>query len=553
MLSKLSISNYALIDSLEIDLSNGFTIITGETGAGKSILLGAIALLSGQRGGLQVLREKSKKCVIEGVFFIKNYGLENFFKENDLDYLEESTIRRELTPAGSSRAFINDTPVNLSQLKELGFHLIDIHSQHQTLLLNQKDFQLAILDSFAKNKVLLVNYLKHFKELKTLNRELNELKEKREKESREQDYLKFLCEELEKANLESGELEKKETELKTLENAEEIKTELISSAQILGEGEVNILSSLNEVRTRVSNASAFFSELTEIKDRLQSVYLELKDISEEISDLEENIHFDKNKIAALTERLDLLNSLIRKHQVKELDELINKKDLLSRSLDLFESIDKSIESLTSRIAALKSEVVLLANKLSESRKKAIPLIESFIQKFCTNIGMPDVKFLITSQLLEEGEFGESGRDKISFLFSANKGSEPKEIIKSASGGELSRIMLAIKALIADASLLPTIVFDEIDTGISGDVSDRVGEVLLKMADSRQVIAITHQPQIAGKGINHLFVHKELVKNTTLTRIRALNREERILEIAKMLSNDNPTKAALNTAKELLKN
>lgn len=549
MLQHLSIQNYALIDRLDIDFSEGLTIITGETGAGKSILLGALALLIGQRADTGVLQDKGRKCVVEGTFNISSYRLKDLFEQYELDYAVDTTIRREINPEGKSRAFINDTPVTLSQLKALGEQLIDIHSQHETLSLNEGAFQLEVVDAYAQHADLLTEYKEGFKRYKQMERELNELLEKENRSKRDQDYFQFLFNELEDAGLKAGELAAMEQELEALNNSESIKQNLSKAAFGLNGGEVNLLSSLNEIKVLVSQVAKFNPSIQQLSERLSSSYIELKDICSELEELEQEIVHDPARIDELDLKLDKIYRLQQKHQVKTVEELIAIKDDLSNKLLDISSLEDQIARMRAELDTMSSKLMDMAKKISASRKKCVAKIEKDVAGLLTQLAMPN------AQLKIEHTAGETltadGIDKVRFLFSANKGSEFRELNKVASGGELSRLMLSIKSLIAKLAALPTIIFDEIDTGVSGDVADKVGSIMEQMSGSMQVIAITHLPQIASKGSSHLFVYKEDVDDRTLSRIRKLKKDERVQEIAKMLSTGTPTSAAIKNAKELL--
>ncbi len=551
MLKHLSVQNYALIDKLEVDFTEGLTIITGETGAGKSILLGALGLIAGTRADSQALQDKSKKCIIEAIFKIKDYSLKDFFNENELDYEELTSIRREINPEGKSRAFINDTPVTLNQLKELGERLIDIHSQHQTLSLNGTDFQLSVVDAFAKHDDLLNEYQIEFKQYKQLEKQLNGLLEREAQAKKDLDYYQFQFNELEDAHLKPNEQVEMEQELETLNNAEEIKVNLSKAVFSLSGGEQNLLSSLNEIKLLLASMSKFKNEIAEFSDRLNSSFIELKDISNELEALEQDIVYDAKRIELLNGKLDEIYRLQQKHQVKTIEELIAIKDELSNKLLDFGSLEVEIEKVKKELDKINKLLVSKSKSISENRKKVIPKIEKEIANLLASLSMPNAQLKINQTTTSE--FTSTGIDKINFMFSANKGSDFKELNKVASGGELSRLMLSIKSLIAQLTALPTIIFDEIDTGVSGDVADKVGTIMSGMSSKMQVITITHLPQIASKGKSHLFVYKEDKSNKTYSNIKKLNADERIQEIAKMLSTGNPTAAAISNAKELLKN
>lgn len=556
MLKHLSIQNYALIDKIEVELSNGLTIITGETGAGKSILLGALGLIAGSRADTQSLQDKTKKCIVEALFDIKEYSLQEFFWENQLDYEPITTIRREIIPIaigteGKSRAFINDTPVTLNQLKELTEKLIDIHSQHQTLTLNANEFQLSVVDAYAQHPDLLTEYSSNYKLFRSLEKELNELVLKETQAKKDLDYFQFQFNELEEANLKTGEQLTMEQELETLNNTEEIKVNLSKTAFGLNGGEQNILSSLNEIKLILAAYAKFKPEINELSSRLNSTYIELKDISNELENLEQDIVYDPIRIEELTNRLDSIYRLQQKHQVKAVEELIAIKDELSNKLLEFSSLEKEIEKTKEELDAVQRSLMILAKKIAANRKKVMPKIEKEIAALLSSLSMPNAQLKINHT--ETKILSIKGLDKVNFLFSANKGSDFKELNKVASGGELSRLMLSIKSLIAQLTALPTIIFDEIDTGVSGDVADKVGSIMNKMAKAMQVITITHLPQIASKGQNHLYVYKEEKNNKTFSNIKKLSADERIQEIAKMLSTGTPTVSAIKNAKELLKN
>jgi DNA repair protein RecN (Recombination protein N) len=549
MLKHLSVQNYALIDKLDVDLTNGLTIITGETGAGKSILLGALGLIAGSRADTQSLQDKTKKCIIEASFNISEYSLKDFFKEHELDYEAVATIRREINPEGKSRAFINDTPVTLNQLKELGDLLIDIHSQHQTLSLNGSDFQLSVVDAFAKQEEVLNQYRTDFRSYKALEKQLNELIEKESQAKKDLDYFQFQFNELEDAGLKADEQLSMEQELETLNNAEEIKSNLSKAAYGLTGGEQNLLSSLAEIKALLNSMAKFKPEIAELSTRLNSSYIELKDIANELESIEQEVVYDPKQIELLTDKLDAIYRLQQKHQVKTVEELIRIKEELSNKLLDFSSLETEIEKTRTALEKLNKALLSQAKTISENRKKVIPGIEKEIASLLSSLSMPNAQLKINQSPLET--YTLSGTDKINFLFSANKGSDFKELNKVASGGELSRLMLSIKSLISQLTALPTIIFDEIDTGVSGDVADKVGSIMNAMAAKMQVITITHLPQIASKGQSHLFVYKEDKNNKTYSNIRKLNAEERIQEVAKMLSTGTPTAAAINNAKELL--
>jgi DNA repair protein RecN (Recombination protein N) len=551
MLSHLSISNYALIDELDISFSEGFTIITGETGAGKSILLGALSLILGQRADTQVLLDKKKKCVVEGTFNIKGYGLQNFFADNELDYEDHTVIRREINQNGKSRAFINDTPVNLDLLNELGENLVDIHSQHKTLTLQSSKFQLAFVDAYVQHDELLNSFGKEFTNYNKLKTELSGLLEKEKQSKSDQDYFQFQYDELNAAGLKEGEQESLEKELEFLNHSEEIKTNLTKASSSLTSGDYNLTSGFKEVENILRKMAALHPGLDEIAKRIESCNIELKDIATEIESIEQKIIYSPERINEINERLDIIYHLQQKHRVNTIKELIEIKDNISDKLSSITTLDIQIEKHKKQISVTENNLTAISEKLTKNRKKAIPLIEKGVMDVLKKLAMPNAEFNVSHSLLTE--YNSYGKDKISFLFNANKGGELKELSKVASGGELSRLMLSIKSLISVKKLLPTIIFDEIDQGVSGDIADKVGSILKNISATMQVITITHLPQIAGKGTHHCMVYKETGQHTTFTKIKTLSEKERVTEIAKMLSGNDLTKAALENARSLLKN
>jgi len=548
MLQHLSISNYALISYLEVDFSEGLSIITGETGAGKSIIIGAFSLILGQRADTGVLLDKTKKCIIEGSFNIKGFGWKDFFESNELDYDDQVILRREINQQGKSRAFINDSPVNLNLLKELGDKLVDIHSQHKTLSLNDSSFQLAVVDDYMQQAALLQEYRKEYSRFKNLNAELNSLVETEQKAKADKDYFQFQFDELEAATLVAGEQGQMENELQVLSHTEEIKTALTKALMALDSGDSNVVSLLNELQSQVSPLASFSPQLQEISKRLQSSYIELKDLSGEIENVSHQITFNPERIEQLTARLDNIYRLQQKHRLQTIEGLIALKDELSEKLFSISSLDDKITKLRKEVNEQFTLITKLASQISANRKKGIPSIEKELKVLLAALGIPNGEIQINQSVKE---IAADGTDNIRFLFSANKGSQAKDLSKVASGGELSRLMLSIKSLISQKNLLPTIIFDEIDMGVSGEVAAKVGTILNKMSMSMQVIAITHLPQIAGKGKTHYFVYKEIKGNTTESFIKKLSEKERITEIAKMLSGETLSKSAVETAKELL--
>jgi len=549
MLQKLSISNYALIDDLEISFNGGLNILTGETGAGKSIILGALSLILGQRAESRYFFNQQKKCVIEGLFKIGDFDLRSFFEENDLDYEAETVLRREITADGKSRAFVNDTPVNLNAMKLLGERLIDIHSQHATLEINDADFQLLVVDSVAAHDALLNDYRTKYKAYRKNTTRLAQLIEESAKAKSDLDYYQFQFDELEKANLVHDEQEKLEKELYGLNNAEEIKRSLLGAGYLMQENETAALLQLREAGNYLSALEKFNPQIEELNERLKSVLIELKDIAAEIENIEQRTQTDEARAAEINERLSLIYNLQKKHRVSNNEELLQLQSDLSDKIQQAVFGDEAIEKLEKQLAADKKDLQTLANDLSANRAKAIPQIENNVLQSLAEMGMGNSNLKIEQN--QAAELGANGTDQIRFLFSANKGHALAEMSKVASGGELSRLMLAIKSLVAKNTALPTIIFDEIDTGVSGEVANQVGQIMEQLANNMQVITITHLPQIAGKGQSHFFVYKDDQGDTIYTRIKQLSREERVTEIAKMLSGDKPGESALQNARELL--
>lgn len=553
MLKRLAISNYALIDNLDISFSNELNIMTGETGAGKSIILGALSLILGQRAEGKYFFNQQKKCVIEGVFEVNGFQLEDFFLENDLDYDRETVLRREISSDGKTRAFINDTPVNLALLKKLGEKLIDVHSQHATLEINDEEFQLLVVDIVAGNDDLLSEYRKTYKTYRNTLSRLKELINLSEQNKADLDYYQFQFDELEKAELSAGEQEEFEQEQSELTHAEEIKRSLLISIGLLSENEPSVIVQIKEALISLANAEKFKPELSKISERLNSVFIEIKDLSSEIEDLEQRSLINESRLEEVNERLDLLYSLQKKHRVNSDTELIAVRDQFSEKISTILFADEDIEKLKTESDKLYQEMKDLADKISERRTDSIPKVETQVMHTLSEIGMPNAVLQILNESLSEGKFDTNGNNQIKFLFSANKGQSPLPMNKVASGGELSRLMLSIKSLVAMHTALPTIIFDEIDTGISGEVALRVGNIMEKLSKNMQVIAITHLPQIASKGKTHFSVYKDEEGDSTHTNIRELDKEERVMELAKMLSGNNPGDSAIQNARELLLN
>lgn len=551
MLQSLKINNYALINELEIDFNKGLNIITGETGAGKSILMGALSLILGQRADTSVLKEKVKKCIVEAVFFIKPYQLKNFFIENELDYEETTIIRREIADNGKSRAFINDTPVNLMVLKDLSSYLVDIHSQHESLLLGDENFQMSLVDAFAGHNELLGLYYSKYEEYNTYQSEYNKLINNAEKAKSDLDYLQFQFDQLETLKMNEGEQEELESELAKLDHAEEIKLNLSKAYQLLNEEEISIISNLKEARNAVFTISKFVKEDEDLTSRIESAYIELQDISNEIEQLNENIEFDPARIEFIRERLDNIYALQQKHKVSTIHELIKIKNDIEQQIENINSYDFKTDKLKNQLELAKSELIKLAAEISENRKKIIPELEKKIVDTLISLGMPNAAFKVKQ--ISVDEFLPGGTEIIKFMFSANKNVSTEAIEKVASGGEISRLMLSLKSILVENKTLPTIIFDEIDAGTSGEIADKMGAIIKRMSSKMQVINITHLPQIACKADFHYLVYKKDNHQTTNTYIRLLDKEERINEIAKMLSGKALTDAAIQNAKVLLGN
>lgn len=551
MLLSLFIQNYALIDKLEINFNPGFSVITGETGAGKSIILGAIGLLLGQRADTKFIKNGTNKCIVEAHFQITSYHLERFFNENDIEYsADDCILRREVSANGKSRAFINDTPVSLTQMKLIGEKLIDVHSQHQNLLLNRESFQLTILDILSQNDSELKAYQQTFTQYKQTSQELKDLINLSEKSKREEDYLQYQLKQLEEAHLQANEQADLEQEAETLSHAEEIKANLYKSEQLIIDDEKGVLPTLKECIQSIQNIISVYPASNEWQDRLNSCYIEIKDILHDISKAEEDIDFNPMKLDNINERLNLLYTLQQKHKVDSVEKLIDLAENYRKQLASITSLEEHIESVTKQKEELYTQAMKLANKLTESRKKAAVQVERQMKAFLVPLGMPNVQFNVALEQRNAIDF--SGIDNVTFLFSANKNSPLQNLASIASGGEIARVMLSLKAMIAGAVKLPTIIFDEIDTGVSGAIAEKMALIMQSMGKQhRQVISITHLPQIAVKGATHYKVYKQDTETSTNSYIRLLTPEERIQEIAHMLSGSTITEAAINNAKALL--
>ncbi len=549
MLRKLSINNYILIHDLEIDFFPGLSVITGETGSGKSILLGALNLILGQRADISSLLDKTGKCVVEGSFMIKGYDLEPFFNLQDLDYDDTAVLRREINQNGKSRAFINDTPVNVTLLKELGDKLVNIHSQNSVITLIDSDFQMAILDSYAGQTEAVKIFQQGFKHYSRLTKELEEYRSREAKSKVELDYYRFLLDELLKAGLKAGEQEESEQRLDILSHTEEIKSSLFQAAEKAGRAEMNILSLLNEVINGLVSASKFHPAIEDLAGRLKNNQIDIKDILKEIEKLEEEVQYDPEELQRLTQRLDLIYRLEKKHQVQSLENLFT----VIRNIEVRLSEDHNLEL---KIRSIEEETMLVhkglmedAASVSKARKGIKKKFEEEVESKLAQLGMPVARFMV--DITHNKDISIGGLDSVKFLFSANKGIPLSEVSKVASGGELSRLMLTIKSMVSRKNLLPTIIFDEIDSGVSGDIAGKVGSILKTMSAEMQVIVITHLPQIAGKGEHHYNVYKSEGRDISMTLIKKLKSNERVEEIARMMSNENISASAMKTARELL--
>lgn len=549
MITQLTIKNFALIEDIKVDFKEGLTIITGETGAGKSILLGALSLLLGKRADLSSVKNNSKKCVIEAEFHIHTYQLNEFFKSQDLDYEPQTIIRREILPTGKSRAFINDSPVNLNVLSTLGEHLIDIHNQHQTLDVSSKDFQFDLIDAVALTKNLLETYKIALKDFKSKQSLLNQFKQKKTDAQKEQDYNQFLHDELEQANLKSGELEILEEELEKLNNIETIQEQLSQMMQLFNEEQVGVLFSLNEIKLKANKLKGVSASFETLWERIQSVQIELDDISSDITSEIETAEANPERLTEVNDRLQLLYKLQTKHQAQDLDELIAIKNKLFENLQETENLEANIKELELQLEQSKEKLTTLSKEIHDKRAAILKTLVASLEEILVQLGLPNARFKITLEQVDQ--FLENGNDALSFLFTANKGSSFGELKKVASGGEMSRIMLAIKSILANYSQLPTIVFDEIDTGVSGEIANKIAEIMKLMSTKMQVISITHLPQIAAKGAHHYKVYKEDVLNETQTKLKLLSSEDRVIELAEMLGGEKKSQSAIAHARELL--
>ncbi|WOZ81927.1 DNA repair protein RecN [Segatella hominis] len=551
MLKQLYIKNFTLIDELNIQMHPGFSVITGETGAGKSIILGAIGLLLGNRADSKSIKAGRDRCVIEAHFDLSKYDMQQFFTDNDIDEdLSDTIIRRELTAAGKSRAFINDTPVSLTKMRELGEQLVDIHSQHQNLLLQKEDFQLNVVDIIAQDEKQRKNYEAAYNQYKQANQKLNALKAEIEKNRENEDFLRFQFKELDEAQLQNGEQEELEQEYEMLSHSEDIKTALYQADNHLSGDDGNIIERLKQASEQLANIKDVYPEVTELLDRIDSSYIELKDIAQDINGLTDHVEFDPARLETINERLDKLNSLQQKFHVRDLGELIETYHQLEEQLSHIDHSDEDVEALEQEVAQLLEKAQKLAKELTAIRTKAAKKVEEEMKQRLIPLGIPNVRFSIS---LTEKPLSHDGGDKVSFLFSANKSTPLQPVTQVASGGEIARVMLSLKAMISGAVKLPTIIFDEIDTGVSGKIAEKMAQIMVEMGNhERQVLSITHLPQIAAMGSHHYKVSKEETDEGTISRMTELSQQERIQEIAQMLSGSDVSEAALANAKELLR-
>ncbi|MGB5437188.1 MAG: DNA repair protein RecN [Maribacter sp.] len=549
MLSNLSITNYALINRLNVSFMGGFTCITGETGAGKSILLGGLSLVLGKRADLSTLRNKDEKCIVESEFEIGNYGLSSFFAENDLDYEEKTIIRREILPSGKSRAFINDTPVNLDVLSKLGDRLIDVHSQHQTLQLAENEFQFKVIDSLADTKTMRTEYTDQLKKYQNTALQLDGLIDFQANAIKEHEYNSFLLKELEEAQLQEGMLEELEEQYEQMSNIETIVELLSKGHQVLNEEQIGLLNLLTELKQVSNKLSSFGSAYQALDGRIQSVRIEMDDIGSELQELLEKADLDPKVLDEVNTKLQVLYNLQKKHGVREISELIGIKEELAEKVEATENIEAKIAAKEKQLETEKLELDKLASKISKERQKVIPDLKRQLEERLALLGMPNARFNIG--IRPAMDFKPNGKDELSFLFAANKGTDFGDLKKVASGGELSRIMLTIKSILAKYESLPTMMFDEIDSGVSGEISNRMAEIMFEMSKSMQIFSITHLPQVASKGDHHFKVYKEDKDSGTLTNMKELSQEERVLELAEMLGGKALSDSAMAHARQLL--
>ncbi len=550
MINRLLIKNYAIIEELEISFSDRLTIITGETGAGKSILLGALGLIMGKRADTKSLYNDEKKCVVEAFFDVSKYGLKAFFEQNDIDFDDQVVVRRELTPSGKSRAFVNDTPVNLNILQQLSGALIDLHQQFDTLDIHNVSFQLRMIDALAENNVLLSEYQKLFKQYQSNNNKLRKLIRQNENAAKETDFINFQLKEFNDVELVDGEQEEMEDEIGRLTNAEDIKRVLGGAFLHLSENEQSVIGQLEEISTNLSNIKQFHPDLNKIYERYESLILELQDLSQEFEKIAEDTEYDPERISEIQTRLDLIYKLLNKYHVKTVGELLEIQNNLQAQLNAFDDLSEEIETLKMELNLQKDKLSGLSQKLSKNRKEVVPSFEKKVHSLLAQLSMEYAQLKV--EITELPELNSTGIDEVNFLFAPNKGSRFLAIKDVASGGELSRLTLCTKSLVASAIPLPTLIFDEIDTGISGDVALKMGNILQELSSRHQVIAITHTPQIAVKADTHYFVYKKVTENSTVTNVKLLSFDERVRAVATMLSGSPPSASAIENAKELLR-
>ncbi|MBO0329627.1 DNA repair protein RecN [[Muricauda] lutisoli] len=549
MLANLSIQNYALIDDVSVSFSNGFTTITGETGAGKSILLGGLSLVLGKRADLSSLKNQEQKCVIEAEFDVSKYQLQPFFEENDLDYEETTILRREILPSGKSRAFVNDSPVTLDVMRALGNQLVDVHSQHQTMQLADNDFQMKVLDALAENTENLSGYTQELETLRTASKELQKLVDFQADADKEHDYNSFLLKELEDAKLKEGMQEELEEEYEQLSNVEQIMEHLSAGHQLLNDEQLGIVGRLTDLKRAFQGLMDYGSDYKSLYDRIQSVLIETDDIASELEQLQEGVEANPERLEVVNGQLQQLYDLQKKHHTDSVSELMDIREDLAQKVDAVANIESKIKEKQEEVDAITEKVNAWANKISDGRKAVIPNLSERLQQNLSSLGMPSATFKI--EVNPSKSFKANGKDDLVFLFSANKGSSYGELKKVASGGELSRIMLTIKSILAEYENLPTMMFDEIDTGVSGEISNRMGEIMQQMSGTMQVFSITHLPQVASKGRYQFKVYKEEGAEGTSTHIKQLSTDERIRELAEMLGGKSLSESALAHAKELL--
>ncbi|MBO5921528.1 MAG: DNA repair protein RecN [Bacteroidaceae bacterium] len=551
MLKHISIRNYALIESVEVDFTSGFSVITGETGHGKSVFLGAVSMLLGQRSDVKAIREGADKCIIEGCFDISGFGLQPFFEENEIDYDDECIVRRELTASGRSRVFVNDTPVGVTQLKEIGAKLIDIHSQHQNLLIADKNYQLSVLDTLADDKLLLDRYSKEYNAYLSLVREIERMKEELEKSRRDEEWLRFQMNELESASLKDGELEELEQEVQELSHSEEIQAALYGACNAIDSDERgSLLTALRDASSALSRIASHYGAAEELSERLESNYIELKDCCSEMMQRAERVQFAPDRLEFVERRIALIYDLQKKHRVATVGELIALYNDISARLERISCGDDDIKDAEKQLSALRAGMADIAGELTEKRRQSAERLKNDITAILVNLGMPMIRFEV--DMKKTSDFTSNGVDSVNFLFSANSSSAPQPLCDVASGGEMSRVMLALKSLIASQRNQPTLIFDEVDTGVSGVIAERMGRLMQQMGGAnRQVLSITHLPQVAALGVNHYKVYKEETEKGTITNMIKLDQQERVREIAQMMSGEQLTDAAIENASLLL--